>query len=172
MWRNVLAGLVAVLVVGLFCGLSFRHAPRKVRGVRMLTWPMSLRLLVAFMLPASVGIAWMAAQANPSQVVTAAIVASCFVLGSIYLASCVFLYRVWWTTQGIGSWHPLGGSRFLRWDAVEEGRYVPSVQAFYVKGGGKRIWYSPMHSGIAHLHRYVGARLRPEVFSSSKVNAN
>jgi hypothetical protein len=163
MTLSLLAVLVAALAVHLLGAISSRQVPRKAKGVRLLTWPAPLRWFVAFMLPASVGMAWMAMQARPSQIVMAALVAGFFLLASIYLVYCVLLYRVWWTTDGIGSWHPLGGSRFLRWDAVEEGRYVESVQAFYVKGGGTRIWYSPMQSGIAHLHRYIGVRVQPQV---------
>ena len=162
MTRNLLAVLVAALVVYLLVAVSSRHVPRKAKGVRMLTWPAPMRWFVAFMLPASVGIVWMATQARPSQIMMAAAVSGFFLLASIYLAYCVFLYRVWWTTSGIGSWHPLGGSRFLRWEDMEEGRYVASVQAFYVKGGGTRIWYSPMHNGIAYLNRHIEARLRPQ----------
>lgn len=163
MLRSLLAGLVAALVVGLLVGFSARQAPRKAKGVRLLTWSAGMRWGTLLMLPVSLAIAWMATQAKPDQKVTATIVASCFVLGAIYLAYCVFLYRVWWTKEGIGSWHMLGGSRFVRWEDMEEARYVESLQAFYVKGGGKRVWYSPMHGGISHLQRYIKSRLpRPD----------
>lgn len=159
MLRSLLAGFAGALLVGSLVAFSARQAPRKAKGVRLLSWPAGMRWGVALMLPGSLAIAWMAAQAQPSQRTTATIVAGCFVLGAIYLAYCVFLYRVWWTKEGIGSWHMLGGSRFVPWSDVVEARYVESVQAFYVKGGGKRVWYSPMQSGISHLHRYIKTRV-------------
>jgi hypothetical protein len=91
----------------------------------------------------------------------AAIVSSAFVLGSAYLAYSVFLYRVWWTSGGIGAWHPLAGRRFIRWDEVEGGRYIAWAQVYVLRGAGRRIWYSPMHAGLDHLHRFIGRRLKP-----------
>ncbi|MGH7003200.1 MAG: hypothetical protein ACREIP_04565 [Alphaproteobacteria bacterium] len=161
MWRTFTAIIAAMAVVGLLGWLAARQAPRKGNGIRSLTWPPGMQILTLALLVASFGVAWMAAQARPSQAVMATLVAGGFVIGAVYLNYSVFLYRVWWTKEGVGSWHPLGGHRFIRWDEVESGRYVTWVQAFVIHGAGKRIWYSPMHAGIGHLHRMIGHRLKP-----------
>jgi hypothetical protein len=160
MWRSIIGAVVAALVVALLTWLASRKAPQKRKGLRALTWPPGMRVLAVILLIGSLFAAWAATHARPSQALMAAIVSSSFVLGSVYLTYCVFLYRVWWTNDGIGSWHPLGGQRFIRWDEVEGGRYVGWVQAFVIHGAGRRIWYSPMHAGLAHLHRFIGRRLQ------------
>lgn len=160
MWRSIIVAVAAAVVVALLASLAARKAPRKQKGVRALTWPVATRILAVVLLIGSFFAAWAATHARPSQAVMAAIVSGTFVLGSLYLAYCVFLYRVWWTNDGIGSWHPLGGQRFIRWDEVEGGRYIGWAQAFVLHGAGRRIWYSPMHAGLAHLHRFIGRRLQ------------
>jgi hypothetical protein len=160
MWRSIVIAVAAAVIVGLLAGLAARKAPDKSKGMRALTWPAGTRILAVILFAGSFFVAWAATHARPSQVLPATLVSTAFLLGSAYMAYCVFLYRVWWTTEGIGSWHPLGGRRFIRWDDVEGGRYIGWAQVYVLRGGGRRIWYSPMHAGLAHLHRFISSRLK------------
>jgi hypothetical protein len=160
MWRSILIAVVATVITGLLVGLAARKAPDKSKGLRALTWPASTRVLAAVLLAGSFFAAYAAMHARPSQVLPAAVVSTTFLLGSAYMAYCVFFYRVWWTTEGIGSWHPLGGHCFIPWDDVEGGRYIGWAQVYLLRGRGRRIWYSPMHAVLAHLHRFISRRLK------------
>jgi hypothetical protein len=159
----ILGGVAAALVVWLLHAVTGGTPAARGKGFRELTFPASLRVTVLVLLAFSVFVAYAASKASPSQATTARIVAGCFALGSLYLVWSVFLTRVWWTTEGIGSSHLFGRRRFLRWDDVESGGYLGWCQAFYVKGAGTRIWYSPMHAGLQVLHRYMARRLDPVV---------
>ena len=134
---------------------AFRGSARQSPSRRELGWTTAMRWGVALSVPFSAFVVWAAAQAKPSEQTMAAIVSGCFVLGSLYLVYCVFFFRVWWTPDGLNSWHPLGGTRSLRWEQIEAWAYLPSVQAFRVSGGGLRIWYSPMHAGHAALNKTI-----------------
>lgn len=161
--RALMIGVIAAVAVAVLMSLSQKQSALKSKGVRLLTWPAPMRWFTGFMIPFSIAVAWMASQAKPSQAFTAGVVATCFLAGAVYMAYCVFLYRVWWTTEGIGCAHPLGRTNFIPWTDVQSANYVASVQAFYVKGNGRRVWYSPMQSGIPSLHRYLRHRLRAEL---------
>jgi hypothetical protein len=154
-------GLVAAALVWLLQARARGGSATRARGYRELTFPQSLRIGVLVLVVFSFVIVYAAAQARPDQALTASIVSACFVVGSFYLVWCVFLTRVWWTRDGIGSRHVFGRERFLRWDDVEAGGYLAWCQVFYVRGAGTRIWYSPMHAGPRALHRYMARRLDP-----------
>ena len=130
MTRNLIAGLAAMAAVALLLSVARQSPALRAKGVRLLSWPPQMRCFTALMVPGSLAVAWMAAQAKPSEATTAAIVAACFLLGAAYLAYSVFLYRVWWTTEGIGSDHPFGRTTLIPWRIVTNARYVSSVQAF------------------------------------------
>jgi hypothetical protein len=161
MLTSLLCGVAAAAVVWLLHVRVAGSPAKRGKGVRELTFPLSLRIIVLVLFAFSFFIVYAASKANPDQATMARIVASCFVGGSLYLVWSVFMTRVWWTTEGIGSGHLFGRDRFLRWDDVEAGGYATWGQAFYVKGAGTRIWYSPMHAGIVTLHRYMAKRLKP-----------
>ena len=158
---SIIAGLVAALFVWALQILANRGRPARAKGYRELRWPIGIRILALLMLPFAGFIVFAASQARPDQATIAAVVAACFVLGSVYLAACVFLTRVWWTFEGIGMEVPFVRRRFVRWDDVEEGGYSAGLQAYYIRGHGTRIWYSPMQSGIDQLHRFIGRKLKP-----------
>jgi hypothetical protein len=164
MLMSLLCGAAAALVIWQLHARALAVPAKRGKGFRELTFPLSLRVVVLVLVAFSFFIVYAASQANPSQATTARIVAGCFVIGSLYLVWAVFLTRVWWTADGIGSSHLFGRERFLRWGDVESGGYVAWCQAFYVKGGGTRVWYSPMHAGIAALHRFMAKRLDPVEF--------
>lgn len=158
---SIICGVAAAAIVWLLHAMALGSPPARAKGYRELAFPPSLRVIVLVLVGFSAFVVYAASKANPSQATTARIVAGCFVLGSLYLAWSVFLTRVWWTKDGIGSRYAFGRERFLRWDDVEDGGYLGWCQAFYVKGAGTRIWYSPMHAGLPALHRYMGRRLDP-----------
>ena len=168
MTRNLIAGLAAMAAIALLLSVARQTPALKAKGIRLLSWPPPMRWFAALMVPGSLAIAWMAAQAKPSEAMTAAIVAACFLIGAAYLAYSVFLYRVWWTTEGIGSAHPFGRTTFIPWGDVAHARYVGSVQAFYIEGDGRRVWYSPMQSGLTSLHRYLRTRAGIDLTSYSE----
>jgi hypothetical protein len=161
MLASILCGILAAALVWLLHARALGAPAFRGKGYRELTFPTSLRIMVLFLVAFSAFVVFAASKANPSQATTARIVSACFVLGSLYLVWAVFLTRVWWTREGIGSKHVFGRERFLRWDDVESGGYLAWCQAFYLRGGGSCVWYSPMHGGIRALHRYMGRRLDP-----------
>lgn len=158
---SIIAGLVAALFVWALQFLANRGRPARAKGYRELRWPLGIRVLSLAMLPFAGFVVFAASQARPDQAIAATVIAICFVLGSVYLAVCVFLTRVWWTFEGIGMEVPFVRRRFVRWDDVEAGGYSAGLQAFYIRGHGTQIWYSPMQSGIAQLHRFIGRKLNP-----------
>lgn len=156
--RQILIAFVAAGVIIFLMGAAARTSPQRARGERRLGWPLGLRIGVLVSIPLSFAIIWMATQAKPSQQTMAAIVSGCFLLGSLYLAYSVFLTRLWWTAQDISFWHPLGGTKTLRWDEIEDWRYIGWAQAFRVSGKGKRLWYSPMQSGLVLLNKTIARK--------------
>lgn len=156
--RQILIAFVAAGAVALLMGAAFRSSPQRGRDERRLGWPAGMRIGVLLSIPLSLAIVWMAAQAKPSQQTMAAIVSGCFLLGSLYLAYSVFLTRLWWTANDISFWHPLAGVKTLRWEEIEDWRYIGWVQAFRISGKGKRLWYSPMQSGLVTLHKTIARK--------------
>ncbi|MBM3608110.1 MAG: hypothetical protein FJX29_06620 [Alphaproteobacteria bacterium] len=156
--RHILIAILAAGAVIFLMGAAVRTAPSRTRGERRLGWPLGMRIGVLLAIPFSFAIIWMAAQARPSQQMMAAIVSGCFLLGSLYLAYSVFLTRLWWTAQEISFWHSLGGVKTLRWEDIEDWRYLGWAQAFRISGQGKRLWYSPMQSGIVLLNKTIARK--------------
>lgn len=117
-----------------------------------------MRGAALLMLAMALAVTALATEASPDQRLVAAAVAGTFLLSALYVSYAVFGYRVWFTTDGIGSAHWLG-QRFLRWDEVTGHGYNPWLQAFYVSAGRQRVWYSPMQGGIPLLKRYLRRRL-------------
>lgn len=151
------AGVLAVWWVGR--GATTTRSKRQPGRQRELPWPARMRGAAVMMLAGALAVTAMAIQASPDQRLVAAAVAGSFLLSALYVGYAVFSWRVWFTTEGIGSAH-LFGRRFLRWDQVTGLGYNPWLQAFHVTAGRQRVWYSPMQGGIPLLHRYLRRRLR------------
>lgn len=161
--RNLISASTGALAVGLRSRSALYGRPIRERGLRRLSWTRSIRATAVLFLPFCVFMVFLAAHAAGSQRALAFVVAVTFLCLALYLAYCVFLVDVHWTGNGIGASHPLGRKRFVRWDDVVDGGYVGWLQAFYVSDGEQRVWFSPMHSGVDQLHRFMRRRFARNV---------
>lgn len=162
--RPILSGLIGAVAVYFLLRLA-RPSARVEDGRRVIEYGRGYRVLVVFLAPFSLFVAYAATQARPGQTVIAALVALFFIIASVYLTHEVFFVKFGYDADFIYHYTPLRGQRKVAWQSITDAGYSAIRQAHYLATEHQgKIWFSPWMDGFAEFVDYANRqwKAKPE----------
>jgi len=159
-FRPLIAGLVAVVVVGLLTRTIARQ-PHEQEGWHVVGYGRGYRLLAALFVPFCVFVTFAALQASDTQRAIAAIVTTAFWAATVILFVEVYFTEIRYNMTEIRVKSVFKPVRVVAWDDIMGLGRFPRRQSYFLETrSGQNIWVSPLYNGAEALLKEAARQIR------------